>query len=198
MSDEKKTSQELSMTEKRVLMALVNLGGKGTPEQLQEAVMPDVIAELSKTLKESLNSAFTDTDLNVGDNQRARIIEQLLQDCNVEDEKEMEVKVVSTLAGALSNQILSLDVPLQRNVLGKLLGECIPSVMNLLKKVGTEGTDTGFVSQVEVMNSCSWLRAKGLVEMSEKLERYYPLSSKRGKVLELPERRALKVMKKAH
>ncbi len=186
------------MTEKRVLLALVRLGGCGTPEQLQEAVMPDVIADLSRTLKESLGSTFADTGLTVGDNQRARIIEQLLQECRVEDEKEMEAKVVSTLTGALSNQILTLDVPLQRNVLGKLLGECAPSVISLLNKVGTEGTDTEFVSRVEVMNSCSWLRAKGLVGMSEKLERYYSLSSKRGKVLELPERRALKVMKKAH
>ncbi len=48
------------------------------------------------------------------------------------------------------------------------------------------------------MNACSWLRSKGLLEMSEKLEKYYSLVSKRTGQMDLPERRALKAMKKSH
>ena len=85
MSDEKSQGAELSMTEKRLLLALNKIGGFGTPEQLQEAMLPDAIAELSKQLKIRLGSAFSDTGITIGDSQRARIIEKLL-DIETEDE----------------------------------------------------------------------------------------------------------------
>ena len=91
--------QELSMTEKRVLLALDKLKGAGTPEMVQEAMLPDAIAELSRILKESLELAFADTDITVGDNQRARLIEDLLTNCVSDDDKEMETCIVTTLTG---------------------------------------------------------------------------------------------------
>lgn len=197
MSDEK-IVQELSTSEKRVLLALDRLKGGGTPEMVQEAMLPDAIVELSRALKKSLDLAFEDTDINVGDNQRARLIESLLRDCVLEDEKEAEACMVTALTGSVAHQLTGLDVPVQRNVLGKVLGDCVPTVASILKKASGETLKGGFVGQVEVMNSCSWLRAKGLVRMDETLERYYSLSTKRGAITELPERRALKVMKKEH
>ncbi|KYK28176.1 MAG: phenylalanine--tRNA ligase subunit alpha [Candidatus Proteinoplasmatales archaeon SG8-5] len=89
-------------------------------------------------------------------------------------------------------------MPQQRNVLGKVLGDCLPRVSSILKNLSRDSEKGGFVSMVEVMNSCSWLRAKDLVRIDEELERYYALSTKRGAITELPERRALKVLNKAH
>ncbi|MBA3045706.1 MAG: phenylalanine--tRNA ligase subunit alpha [Candidatus Thermoplasmatota archaeon] len=81
--------------------------------------------------------------------------------------------------------------------MGKILGDTVPSVVSSLKAI-MASEDRIFVSQVEVMNACSWLRAKSLVEMSEKLEKHYSLLSKRAGEMDLPERRALKALKKAH
>jgi phenylalanyl-tRNA synthetase alpha chain len=198
MSGDDKAGQELSLTEKRVLLALDRLKGGGTPEMVQEAMLPDAIAELSRILKDSLGSAFEDTGVTIGDNQRAMLIERLLENCLSEDEKEAEACIVTTLTGALSRQLTGLDVPQQRSALGKILGDCLPVTASILGKLRNAPEKGGFVSMVEVMNACSWLRAKGLVRMDEELERYYALSTKRGAVTELPERRALKVLKKAH
>ena len=190
-------AQELSVTEKRVLIALKKLKGFGTPEQLQEAMLPEEIAKLSADLGNCLNRAFSDAGTSISDNQRARLIEAFLGDCMVADDKQMKGAIMSVLITQLSSSILSQDVPGQRNSIGKLLGDCLPSVRSSLVSIMKSG-DAVFVSQVEVMNACSWLRSKKLVEMSEKLEKYYSLVSKRTGQMDLPERRALKAMKKAH
>ncbi|MCK5024287.1 MAG: phenylalanine--tRNA ligase subunit alpha [Thermoplasmata archaeon] len=190
-------AQELSVTEKRVLIALKKLKGFGTPEQLQEAMLPEEIASLSSGLINCLDNAFSDAGISISDNQRARLIEAFLRDCMIADEKLMKGAIMSTLITQLSNPILGQDVPGQRNIIGKLLGDCIPSIVGSLRRIMDSG-DSIFVSQVEVMNACSWLRSKGLAEMSEKLEKYYSLVSKRTGQMDLPERRALKAMKKAH
>lgn len=190
-------AQELSATEKRVLKALVKLDGFGTPEQLLEAMLPGKIAELSGNLKNCLNDAFSDTGVSISDNQRAMLMEEFLSKCVNEDEKQMRAAIMNALVTRLSGRILELDVPGQRNVMGKLLGGCLPAVQSSLGGIMKSG-DAVFVSQVEVMNACSWLRSKGLVEMSEKLEKYYSLVSKRTGQMDLPERRALKALRKAH
>lgn len=191
------TERELGMSEKLVLRALVKLKGFGTPDQIQEAMLPEDIARLSENLKTYLDKAFEDTDVSVSEHQRSVIIEALLGTCMLEDEKQMRGKVMVVLMDQLSNHIMGLDVPGQRNSVAKLLGDCIPSVVSSLKSIMASG-DRIFVSQVEVMNACSWLRAKNLVEMSEKLEKHYSLLSKRSGSMDLPERRALKALKKAH
>lgn len=188
---------ELGMTERRALIALVKLKGFGTPEQLQEAMLPGDVAKLSANLQKCLETAFEDAGLSVSEHQRAVLIETLLKDCISDDEKVMRGKIMGTLISQLSSLILTQDVPGQRNTIGKILGDCVPSVTSSLREI-MASTDRAFVSQVEVMNACSWLRSKGLVDMSEKLERHYSLVSKRLGNLDLPERRAIKALKKAH
>lgn len=190
-------AQELSVTEKRVLIALRKLKGFGTPEQLQEAMLPEEIARLSANLINCLDKAFSDAEIGISDNQRARLIESFLKDCMIADVKQMKGAIMSVLITHLSNPILAQDIPGQRNTIGKLLGDCLPSVQSSLMSIMKSG-DAVFVSQVEVMNACSWLRSKGLTEMSEKLEKSYSLVSKRTGQMDLPERRALKALKKAH
>ena len=187
-------AQELSVTEKRVLIALRKLKGFGTPEQLQEAMLPEEIAQLSSSLNINLDKAFSDAGISISDNQRARLIEAFLKDCMIVDEKLMKGAIMSILITQLSNPILSQDVPGQRNIIGKLLGDCMPAIVGALRSIMDSG-DAVFVSQVEVMNACSWLRSKELLEMSEKLEKYYSLISKRTGQMDLPERRAIKAMK---
>jgi phenylalanyl-tRNA synthetase alpha chain len=188
---------ELGMTEKKVLIALVKLKGFGTPEQLQEALLPERVSKLSARLRSTLETAFEDSGIQIGEHQRAVLIEAFLKDCISDDEKLMNAQVLATIISQLSNQILAQDVPGQRNTVGKILGEVVPAVVSSLGEIAASD-DRGFVSNVEVMNACSWLRSKGLAEMSEKLDRHYSLMSKRQGTLDLPERRALKALKKAH
>lgn len=55
-----------------------------------------------------------------------------------------------------------------------------------------------FKELVEVMNASSWLRSKNLVTMEEKLTRRYSLAKKKWATKNLPERRALKLLRKRH
>ncbi len=54
-----------------------------------------------------------------------------------------------------------------------------------------------FQQEAQVMNSISWLVSKGMVEVDEKVTRYYSLAKKSVASKELPERTALKFLKKA-
>lgn len=53
-----------------------------------------------------------------------------------------------------------------------------------------------FSKMVEVMNAASWLQSKGLVAISEKVLNYYSLAKKQTALKDLPERRALRILKK--
>lgn len=53
-----------------------------------------------------------------------------------------------------------------------------------------------FKELVEVMNASSWLKSKKLVEISEHLSTYYTLAKKQFATRDLPERRALRILKK--
>ncbi|MFQ6106592.1 MAG: phenylalanine--tRNA ligase subunit alpha [Thermoplasmata archaeon] len=55
----------------------------------------------------------------------------------------------------------------------------------------------GFKELVEVMNGASWLQSKGLVAIKERVVRYYSLAKKQWATKNLPERRALKALRKA-
>jgi phenylalanyl-tRNA synthetase alpha chain len=55
----------------------------------------------------------------------------------------------------------------------------------------------GFDELVEVMNAASWLQSKGLVSIEEKVKSYYSLAKKQWATKSLPERRALKALRKA-
>ncbi|UCF09220.1 MAG: phenylalanine--tRNA ligase subunit alpha [Thermoplasmata archaeon] len=54
----------------------------------------------------------------------------------------------------------------------------------------------GFKRLVEVMNAASWLQSKGLIDMTEQVRSYYSLAKKQMAHKDLPERRALKILKK--
>jgi len=187
--------RELGLTEKKILIALVGMKGFGTPEQIQQALLPDKVAKLSVRLKKCLEGAFEDSGMEVSEHQRTVLMETFLRDCISDDEKQMNGQVLATLVGQLSGLILARDVPGQRNTVGKMLGDCVPAIVSSLKEIAST-EERASVSMVEVMNACSWLRAKGLAEMSETLEKHYSLLSKRTD--DLPERRALKALKKAH
>lgn len=65
------------------------------------------------------------------------------------------------------------------------------------KAAPKEIKDAGdFQQEAQVMNSLSWLSSKGLVEVDEKVTRYYKLAKKSVASKELPERTALKYLKK--
>jgi len=53
-----------------------------------------------------------------------------------------------------------------------------------------------FSQLVEVMNAASWLQSKGLITMKEQVKSYYSLARKQVAQKDLPERRALKILKK--
>ena len=53
-----------------------------------------------------------------------------------------------------------------------------------------------FSKLVEVMNAASWLQSKKMVVISEKVLNYYSLAKKQTAQKELPERRALRILKK--
>lgn len=73
----------------------------------------------------------------------------------------------------------------------------------VLKDLGEASPDkimkAGKFSQlVEVMNAASWLQSKKLVIISEKVKNYYSLAKKQVAHKDLPERRALRILKKNH
>ncbi|UCG71060.1 MAG: phenylalanine--tRNA ligase subunit alpha [Thermoplasmata archaeon] len=53
-----------------------------------------------------------------------------------------------------------------------------------------------FSQMVEVMNAASWLQSKKLVVITEKVKNYYSLARKQVATKDLPERRALRILKK--
>jgi phenylalanyl-tRNA synthetase alpha chain len=53
-----------------------------------------------------------------------------------------------------------------------------------------------FSQLVEVMNAASWLQSKGLITMTERVKSHYSLARKQVAQKDLPERRALKILKK--
>jgi len=73
----------------------------------------------------------------------------------------------------------------------------------VLKDLGEASPDkimkAGKFSQlVEVMNAASWLQSKKLVVINERVKNYYSLAKKQVAHKDLPERRALRILKKNH
>ncbi|MCK5548851.1 MAG: phenylalanine--tRNA ligase subunit alpha, partial [Thermoplasmata archaeon] len=80
--------------------------------------------------------------------------------------------------------------PLERKVLIALREKKKLTPEEILKK-------GHFKELVEVMNASSWLQSKGLVTVKERLKRFYSLSKKQYATKLLPERRALKTLRKS-
>ena len=74
-------------------------------------------------------------------------------------------------------------------------------VLLTLKEIGTSTPEEilkagKFGELVKVMNASSWLQAKGLISIKERLARYYKLERKQWATKNLPERRVLKALHK--
>lgn len=89
----------------------------------------------------------------------------------------MRETVVEELSNAEKKFLLTL----------KTLGEASPE--EVMKK-------GKFSQMVEVMNAASWLQSKQLVIITEKVRNYYTLAKKQVAQKDLPERRALRILKK--
>jgi phenylalanyl-tRNA synthetase alpha chain len=200
MNDSKpsSTEAELSLNEKRVLIALSALNGKGTPEEIMEQVLPQSLRELTKVVKDSLQRAMDEVDLSLNERELTEIIKEL-STISKSHEREVKSQIITILVKHLSVKFVEIEVPLQRKVIGKILGECSPAITKILSGYGDEPEDPGSVlSLVEVMNASSWLKSKSLVQMTEEIRYSYSLSSKRLGSQDLPERRVLKLLDKNH
>jgi len=76
-------------------------------------------------------------------------------------------------------------------------------VLLALQELGESSPDEieengDFSGRVEVMNASSWLQTKKLVSIEEHIERFYALAKKQLEHKDLPERRALKQLKKSN
>ncbi len=91
----------------------------------------------------------------------------------------MSEKIIEELSNAEKKFLLVL----------KDLGEASP---DKIMKAGK------FSQLVEVMNAASWLQSKKLVVITEKVKNYYSLAKKQVAHKDLPERRALRILKKNH
>lgn len=193
-----KLQHELSLNEKRVLLAISELGGKATPEAIIEQALPPGLNNLSSILKTQLNGILEEYDRSLGDSKVSEIIMALVS-ISSDNEKQLEGEIITILVKHISHILVELDVPLQRKILGRILGEIKPAIISSLSKFG-DGQDmqAGMMTMVDVMNSSSWLKSKSLVTIDEGINRYYSLSSKRLAGTDLPERRALKIIDKNH
>lgn len=189
------TNIELSLNEKKVLQALAELGGEARPDEIIENILPESMRGLVDAVRNSLGDILMDHDLKFGDAQINNFITDLMKIKKGEG-KDTRAATMTTLLTHITPIIVNQDVPIQRKIIGRALGEVLP----LLEKTLTaaKGGEGHPMTMVEVMNSGSWLRSKGLIEITEGINRSYSLSSKRLADMDLPERRALKLIDKNH
>ncbi len=74
-------------------------------------------------------------------------------------------------------------------------------IILILKDVGKASPEQimksgKFEQVIEIMNAMSWLRSKGLVDIKEEIVTHYSLTKKQYASKELPERRALRILRK--
>ncbi len=188
---------ELSQSEKRVLVAISQLGGEATPEAIIEQALPDSLNELTSILKDQLNSILDDYDRSLGDSKISELMMDLAS-IKPENEKQKDAEMLVILIKHLSHILVDLDVPLQRKIIGRVLGDIKPAVAKTLKSEESSDLRSSMMTMVDVMNSSSWLKSKSLITMDERIEYFYSLSSKRLAGVDLPERRALKLIDKNH
>ncbi|MEW5936230.1 MAG: phenylalanine--tRNA ligase subunit alpha [Candidatus Thermoplasmatota archaeon] len=190
--------EELSSAERRVLLALSKLGGTGTPWEIIRSSAPeDVAAHLS-----TMRQALLDLESSAGRVPKEREVDELMRallTIIAEEKEDYRGEVTRVLASRCLPSWVGIEVPLQRKGFAHLTGDAVPAISSALSKLAVlpeEKRDVGLLSQVEVMNAVSWLQAKGLVLISETLERYYSLARKHVAGADLPERKALKALRK--
>jgi len=195
--EESKIRHELSRNEKRVLMAISELGGKATPEEIIEQALPPALNDLTDVLKTQLNAILEDFDRSLGDSKISELMMDLAS-IKADNDRQLESRLISILVRHISHILVDLEVPLQRKILGRVIGEIQPAISKSLRSGESKDIRLDMMTMVDVMNSSSWLRSKSLLSINEGIDRYYSLSSKRLAGSDLPERRALKLVDKNH
>lgn len=199
VSDEIMRAEELSGAERQILKALRKLGGTGTPWQVIEKSVPDEIEPRVRAVRDHIKALMASAGRPV-DERRANELVRSLLELIQEGREDYRVDVARLITAECIPVWIDVEVPVQKKVHGELLGTVAPKVNSEL--VALSSTKQGrraasaLLSQVEVMNASSWLQSKGLVILSESLEKYYSLASKKVGEQDLPERRALKALKK--
>ncbi len=184
------------MNEKRVLMILASKD-ESTPDDIVKEAMPAHVRDIVVVL-DTLKEILGEYDLEFGPKPLNDMVIELTG-ISGENEDALKADIFNVLITNSSSKILTQEVPIQRKIIGRILGEVMPAVLKVIHDNSSEiKGDGGYLRMVEVMNASSWLKSKGLVTMSEKIKCSYSLSSKRLATTDLPERRALKLLDKNH
>jgi phenylalanyl-tRNA synthetase alpha chain len=192
-------ADELSGTERQVLKALWKLKGTGTPWQVIENSVPAEIEPSVRAIRESVRAMLAAGTQQSDDRRVNELVRSVLALAS-EPREDYRVQAARLLSSEGIPTWIDLEMPLQRKAFAEMLGETVPKVsaevLALSKSGAGRRVAAGLLSQVDVMNAASWLQSKGLVILSESLEKYYSLASKKAGEQDLPERRAIKALKK--
>ena len=178
-------------------MAIYELDGKGTPEEVIEQALPAGLNKLTDVLKTQLNDILDDYDRSLGDNKISEMMMELAA-IRADNDRQLEGGIITILVKHISHILVDLEVPLQRKILGQVIGEIQPAISKSLRSSEGQDLQTNMMTMVDVMNSSSWLKSKSLLKIDEGIDLFYSLSSKRLAGSDLPERRALKLIDKNH
>jgi phenylalanyl-tRNA synthetase alpha chain len=193
-------AEELSGTERQVLKALARLRGTGTPWQVIENSVPADTEPMVRAIREEVRKVLA-AGTQQSDDRRVNELVRALLALAAEAKEDYRVDVARLISAEGFPSWIDLETPLQRKALAEMLGDAVPKVSAEVLKLSKGGMGkraaSGLLSQVDVMNASSWLQSKGLVILSESLEKHYSLASKRAGEQDLPERRAIKALKKA-
>jgi phenylalanyl-tRNA synthetase alpha chain len=192
--------EELSGAERQVLKALRRLGGTGTPWQVIERSVPDEIEPMVRAIGDEARKLASAAGRPADERKLNDLVRSLLELAQ-EPREDYRVEVARLFSAECIPSWIDVEVPVQRKAFAVMLGEAVPRANSELVRVGRTRygprAASALLSQVEVMNASSWLQSKGLVILSESLERYHSLASKRVGEQDLPERRAIKALRKA-
>ncbi|MBI5000471.1 MAG: phenylalanine--tRNA ligase subunit alpha [Euryarchaeota archaeon] len=189
-------AEELSNAERRVLMALSKLGGTGTPWDIIRSSVPEKVAPQVNAIRESVERLMASTGKMPDEREVNELVRALLALAG-DKKDDYRADIAKVLATYCFPKWLDVEVPLQRKGFAELAGETLPLANSALLKLSSEGdVSSTLLSQVEVMNASSWLQSKGLVILSENLEKKYSLARKQAGESDLPERKALKALQK--
>ncbi|MFH0815853.1 MAG: phenylalanine--tRNA ligase subunit alpha [Methanobacteriota archaeon] len=191
--------EELSGAERQVLKALGKLKGTGTPWQVIENSVPTEIEPMVRAIRDEVRKVLS-AGSQQSDDRRVNELVRSLAALAAEPKEDYRVEVARLVSSEGIPTWIDIEVPLQRKAFAEMLGDTVPKVSAEVLKLSKSGAgkraSSVLMSQVDVMNASSWLQSKGLVILSESLEKYYSLASKKAGEQDLPERRAIKALKK--
>ncbi len=192
-------AEELSGTERQVLKALARLKGTGTPWQVIENSVPADTEPMVRAIRDEVRKMLA-AGTQQSDDRRVNELVRAILALAAEPKEDYRVDVARLLSAEGIPSWIDLEMPLQRKAFAEMLGDSVPKVGAEVLRLSKSGLGkraaSGLMSQVDVMNAASWLQSKGLAILSESLEKHYSLASKKAGEQDLPERRAIKALKK--